>query len=209
MLIGLTGGIATGKSSVSKILTELGATVIDADQITHALQAPGSPALTEIAEAFGPQVIDADGNLDREAVGARIFSDPEARVRLGKIMHPRVGAEMVRQVEQARARGASLVVLDIPLLLEGKAAGTGTAALLGFDTVVLVYASPEVQIERLMKRDNRSREDAAMRVESQMPIDTKRELADVIIDNNGSPEETRRAVEALVRRFAAPANAPR
>ncbi len=196
-LVGLTGGIATGKSTVASVLEKLGATVVCADEVVHELQAPGSPVLAEIARAFGPEVLDERGALRREALGDLVFRDEAARRRLGEIMHPRVIAEMLRRAEEARAAGVPLVVLDIPLLLEGRRAGTGSGALIPFDAVVVVYAPEEAQVERQVARNAYSREEAERRVRAQMPIEEKRRLADHVIDNSGSPEDTERQVRGL------------
>ena len=169
-VIGLSGGIGTGKSTVAAMLAKLGAVVIDADAIVRELQAPGTPMLAEIAAAFGPEVITPDGSLDRARLGDLVFRDPGARERLGRIVHPGVGAEMLRRLEAARRAGARLVVLDIPLLFEGRKAGGGNAARLAFDATVLVYAPKPLQIERQLARDGHDREEALRRVRSQLPI---------------------------------------
>ena len=198
VVVGLSGGIGTGKSSVARLFAEAGAVVIDADAIVHELQAPGTSLLAEIAEAFGPEVLRADGSLDRERLGSIVFRDPEARRRLGAIVHPKVGAEMLRRLEAARAAGARLVVLDIPLLFEGRKAGTGSAALLGFDASVLAYAPEALQIERQIARDRCSRDEALRRIRAQLPIEEKRALADHVIDNSGALTDTARQVRDLV-----------
>lgn len=198
-VIGLSGGIGTGKSTVSQILAALGAVVVDADAIVHRLQAPGTPLVAEIAQAFGPHVLAPDGALDRKRLGDLVFRDPEARARLNALVHPRVGAEMARQLDEARRAGAPLVVLDIPLLFEGRAGGGRGASALPFDATVLVYAPRAVQIERTVARDGCPREEAERRVAAQMPIDDKRALADHVVDNGGSLEDTERQVRALWR----------
>lgn len=196
-VVGLSGGIGTGKSTVTRMLAELGAVVVDADAIVHRLQAAGSPLLDEIAEAFGADVIGTDGALDRKGLADLVFRDPTARARLNAIVHPRVGAEMARELAAARAAAAPLVVLDIPLLFEGRAAGGGGASTLGFDATVLVYAPREQQIERTLARDDGTREDVERRLAAQLPIDEKRALADHVIDNAGTLDETERQVRAL------------
>ena len=198
-IVGLTGGIATGKSTVAKMFEKLGVVLIDADAIVRELQTPGSPALAEIATAFGPEVIDANGELDREAVGARVFRDAEARKRLGYIIHPRVTAVMLRRTEAARAAGAAVVMLDIPLLLEGREAGTGAVVL--FDAVIVVYASEDLQIERQLERNSYERDEAERRVRAQMSIEEKRALADYVIDNTGSLEDTEHQVGEIYSRL--------
>jgi dephospho-CoA kinase len=209
-VIGLTGGIGTGKSTVARMLEELGAVVIDSDAIVHELQAPGTPLLAEIAAAFGPEVLLADGSLDRAALGARVFADAEARARLNAIVHPAVGRESLRRLEAARARGAGLVVLDIPLLFETRLHGTASRANLGVEAVVVVYAPRELQIRRQVERNGYDRAEAERRVDAQLSIEEKRRLADHVIDNSGSLEATRDQVRALYERLAgrAPAEDP-
>jgi dephospho-CoA kinase len=196
-LIGLTGGIGTGKSTVARMLTKLGAALIDADAIVRELQARGSPVLGEIVEAFGRQVLDADGELDRETLGAIVFRDPEARTRLNAIVHPRVGAELARRTREVQQAGAPLVVLDIPLLFESSGSGAQVAKRIGLDAIVVVYAPQEVQIERQIAREGYDREEARRRIGAQRSVEEKRALADFVIDNSGSLEETEQQVRAL------------
>lgn len=205
-VVGLTGGIGTGKSTVARMLARLGAAVIDADAIVHELQAPGTLLLRQIVEAFGEEVLRPDGSLDRARLGRIVFQDPEARQRLNRLVHPAVGAEMARRLEAARRGGARLVVLDIPLLLEGRARGGGAADLV--EEVIVVYAPERVQIERQMERDGATREEAQARVRAQMPIEEKRRLADHVIDNSGSLDATRRQVRALFTRLVDEAEHP-
>jgi len=197
VIVGLSGGIGSGKTTVARMLEKLGASVIDADAIVHELQSPGSPMLREIADAFGDAVIDPSGALDRKALANLVFRDPEARDRLGAIVHPPVGVEMRRRAIAASQAGAPLVVLDIPLLFEGARAGRDARTRFGFASTVLVWAPREMQIERTVARDGCSREDAVRRIESQLGIDEKRAMADHVIDNSGSIEETREQVRAL------------
>jgi len=206
-VIGLTGGIGTGKSTVARMFEKLGAVVIDADAIVHELQAPGTPVLAQIAEAFGPEMIRADGSLDRERLGERVFADAEARTRLGAIVHPPVGMEMMRRLEEARQAQAPLVLLDIPLLLEGRGGSSkGRPARAGdtVEAVIVVYATEAQQIERQRERDGVDLEQAGQKVRAQLPIEQKRELADHVIDNSGSLDETHSQVEALYARLVAP-----
>lgn len=197
LIIGLSGGIGSGKSTVAALLARLGAVVIDADAIVHELQAAGQPLLRDIAQAFGDDLIREDGSLDREALGKIVFEDEPARARLGKIVHPAVGAEMGRRLAAAREGDAPLIVLDIPLLFEGRKAGSAGAAALGYDATILVWVPRETQIERTVARDTCTREEAERRVSAQMPIDEKRDLADHIIDNSGSRSATEAAVRDL------------
>jgi len=211
LMVGLSGGIGSGKSTVSRLLAALGARVIDADAIVHELQAPGSPMLAEIAAAFGPGVIGPGGRLERAALATIVFRDAAARARLGAIVHPGVGAEIARRVAQARSEGVAVLVLDIPLLFEGRKAGTGSAARLEFDATVVVWAPEDAQIARQMARDGCSRELALERIHAQLPLHEKKELADFVIDNSGTPEETERQVNALwqtLRQKAARATPP-
>lgn len=208
--IGLSGGIGTGKSRVARMFAAQGAVVVDADAIVHELQARGQPLVAEIAEAFGPGVLDAQGGLDRAALGAIVFRDPAARTRLNDLVHPKVGAEFARRIAAARAAGARVLVLDIPLLFEGRSRGTGSAARMQFDATVLVYAPEALQIERQLSRDGCARDEAVRRVRAQMPIEEKKALADYVIDNSGTLEETERQVrEVLSRILAAAPSAPR
>ena len=203
--IGLSGGIGTGKSSVSRMFAAQGAVVIDADAIVHELQARGMPLVAEIAAAFGPGVLDSAGGLDRAALGAVVFRDPEARTRLNQIVHPKVGAEFAQRVAAARASGARVLVLDIPLLFEGRRAGTGSAARMDFDATVLVYAPEALQVERQISRDGCSRDEALRRVRAQIPIEEKKALADYVIDNSGTLEETERQVREILSQILAAA----
>ncbi len=189
-MVGLTGGVASGKSTVARSLVGLGATVIDADAIVHELQAPGSPLLDPIREAFGPEIFDSSGALDRKALGAIVFRDVLARARLEKIVHPEVGAEMRRRIDAARDAGVALIVLDIPLLFEGRARRAGGAAQIPVDATILVTVSEETQITRQMSRDGCDRGEAVRRIRAQMPLDEKKQLADFVIDNSGTLEET-------------------
>jgi dephospho-CoA kinase len=197
VVIGLSGGIGSGKSTVARLLVELGATLIDADAIVHALQAPGRPMVDELAAAFGPGILDATGALDRKALGEIAFRDPAARERLNAIVHPPVGAEFARRLAEALAADAELIVLDIPLLFEGRASGRGSAAQAAVSATVLVWVPEALQIERQLARDGCTRDEAVRRVSAQMPLDDKRALADHVIDNSGSLEETERQVRAL------------
>jgi dephospho-CoA kinase len=190
-VLGLTGGIATGKSTVARLFERLGAVVIDADRIVHEIQAPGQPALAEIAAAFGAEMLRPDGSLDRERLGALVFRDADARARLNAIVHPRVGTELARRLAAARAADVRLILLDVPLLLE-----TGGARGL-VEGVIVVYAPEEQQIRRQMERDSCPRDEAERRVRAQLPIEEKRRRADHVIDNSGSLDDT----EAQVRRL--------
>lgn len=200
-VVGLTGGIATGKSRVAGLLEGLGARVVCADRIVREIQSPGSDALKEITQAFGEDCALPSGELDRGKLGNLVFRDPGARKKLNDIIHPRVTRMMAQQLDEHRLSGAAVVVLDIPLLLEGRKAGRGTGAVLRFDEIVVVYADEGVQLERLTARDGLSRDDALARIAAQMEIEEKREMADVVVDNRGSWEETERQVRELYSRW--------
>lgn len=203
--LGLTGGIGSGKSTVSTLFRERDVTVVDADAIVHELQAPGTPMLDEIAEAFGPEVILENGALDRAALAEIVFQDPEARRRLGLIVHGPVGLEMLRRVNEAREARVPLVVVDIPLLFEGARAGRDTAGLLGLDASVTVWVPAELQLERTVARDDCTPAEAQRRIDAQLPLDEKKRLADYVIDNSGTRDDTKRQVVALFEKLSEPA----
>lgn len=194
MKIGLTGGIASGKSTVSRMLKERGALIVDADQISREIVMPGSPVLQQIAEAFGSDILQGDGTLDRKRLGAIIFADDDKRRTLNAIMHPPIRARMMQQMnEYETAYPQRLVVADIPLLYESNLQHM-------FEEVVVVYVPETVQIKRLMQRDGISEEHAKERIASQMPLSDKRERADVVIDNSRSLEDTEKQVDQYVMR---------
>jgi dephospho-CoA kinase len=167
-----------------------GVTVIDADDIARHVVQPGRPALDDIEEAFGEDVIAADGTLDRQALGDRIFEDPEARKRLNAITHPRIAREMRRRTEEAGERGEPWVVYDAALLVENELEDA-------FDCLIVVTAEPETQIDRLQQRDGMTRQEAQSRLDAQLPLEEKVEVADYLIDNDGALEETRSQVDRL------------
>jgi dephospho-CoA kinase len=187
-VVGLTGGIGTGKSTVSAMLRDLGATVIDADQGTRAVQAPGSEGLRQLVEAFGPAILAPDGQLDRARLADLAFHDPEARRHLNGIVHPLVQRWMAERQQEAAERGDPVVVLDIPLLFEARGVGA-------FETVLLVYAPEAVQLDRLVRLRGMTEEQARARIAAQMPIEDKRRLASHVIQNTGSLDDLRRDVE--------------
>jgi dephospho-CoA kinase len=188
-LIGLTGGVGSGKSTVARMLAGLGATVVDADEATHAVYAPGTDGFDAIVEAFGQQYV-RDGQIDRKRLGDLVFKDDAARLRLNEIVHPRVREWMAARTAEAVERGADVVVQDVALLFEN-----GLQDL--FSSTVLVYARPQTQIERLVDERGVSPDRARSMLAAQMPIDEKRPLATFVIDNDGSLEATRRQVEEV------------
>lgn len=186
--MGLTGGIASGKSAVSQRMAGHGAVIIDADQLARQAVAPGSEALAEIVEHFGEDMLTAEGRLDRAALGERVFGDESARERLNSIVHPRVRAEAARQREYVA--DGSVVVEDIPLLIE-----TGQQD--RFDVVVVVQAPHEERVRRMVEDRGMSREEAESRVRAQASDKERAAAADVVLDNSGSPEELVRQVDDL------------
>ena len=191
-IIGLTGGIGTGKSTVSKILLSLGVPVVDADQISRSLLAPGSIYVAKLVSIFGDWMIDSDGNVDRKKLGEKIFSSPELRIQLEQFLHPLIKEEIHRLIKEYRAQKVDLLVLDIPLLFEGAYWQSRV------DQVWLVDLSEKVQLARIINRDDLIEEGAKRRIEAQMPLRDKRILANVIIENNGTFEELEKKVGQLV-----------
>ncbi len=191
MIIGLTGGIATGKSTVSNILIQLGQAIVDSDRIAREVVEPGRPAYDQIVAHFGTDILLPNNELDRAKLGKVIFSNPDERKVLEQITHPAIYAEMDLQIAQIIQNGYQLVFLDVPLLIE-------TGMHKKVDKVVLVYTDVETQLTRLMARDHSSKEDALKRISAQMPIEEKRSYADYIIENNGSLEELQTQVSALL-----------
>ncbi len=190
-VIGLTGGIACGKSTVSAHLRRRGLTVVDADLVARELTAPGTEGLRQIKETFGWQYVCPDGTLDRKRLGEKVFAEPEALERLNAIMTPLLRAELSRQLAAAEPP----VVLDAALLLENAAYRDLV------DCVWVVTASPEHQLERLMARNRYSRRQAEARISAQMPEAVRLAQADAVIDNNGTVEETCAGVDALLARL--------
>ena len=196
-LIALTGGIASGKSTIARRLAERGAVVVDADAIVRDVQAVGSPVLDEIAAAFGEDVITADGALDRAALGARVFGDDEALARLNAIVHPAVRAESARRFAAAfDADPAAVVVYDVPLLVEARVDDP-------WDLIVVADAPAALRAGRLVDERGLSESDAAARLASQVSDDRRRAIADVVIDTAGSLEETLTQADALWERLTA------
>ena len=193
-IIGVTGGIASGKSSVSRWLISKGYPVIDADIAARKVVEPGMSALEEIKAVFGQDICFRDGTLDRKKLGSIVFADAEKRQILNHIVHPAVRKWMIEETEKAFQQGAKLVFMDIPLLFESKLTHM-------VEEVILVYVKPEVQLKRLMDRDHFTEEEAVARIRAQMPIDDKRELADYIVDNNGEFTETEQQLIEIIDQF--------
>ncbi|NGZ75798.1 dephospho-CoA kinase [Saccharibacillus alkalitolerans] len=197
MRIGLTGGIATGKSTVSRLLEARGVRIVDADVIARDVMNPGQPLLAAVAERFGPEFLLPEGGLDRRRMAEHIFNRPQEREALNAIVHPAIRAEIRRQVDAYEAEGpGTLVAADIPLLYE-----SGLEEL--YEKIVVVYVPRELQLSRLMLRDGLSPEQAQGRLNAQLDIEDKKRRADYVIDNSGSPENTERQVERLLESLRA------
>ena len=182
-IIGLTGGVAAGKSLVAGILQRWGAEVIDADQLARSAVAPGSRGLEQVIAAFGTGILLQDGTLDRKKTASIVFSDPGRRALLESILHPEIRALAAAEIGRLAKKGVQILFYMAPLLIE---AGTVAAV----DEVWVVTVRPEVQIERLMLRDGIDREAALRIIGSQMPLDQKERYGSVVIDNSGTPEQT-------------------
>ncbi len=189
--VGLTGGIASGKSTVARMFVDLGAHLVDTDLLSRQAVEPGSPGLAAIVQAFGPGVLGPEGGLDRRGLREVVFRDPAARARLNAIVHPRVRELMAGELAHWRATDpAGIVLVDVPLLFESAWAGR-------FAAVVLVYVPRAVQIARLMKRDGVSQAQAEAALSAQMDIEQKRGLAQFVVDNSGPITDTHSQVRAV------------
>ncbi|MGO1989651.1 dephospho-CoA kinase [Mammaliicoccus vitulinus] len=188
-VIGLTGGIATGKSTASNILKERGFYIVDADIASRKAVAKGSTGLKQVQEVFGDQAI-IDGEMNRQYVGSVVFKDESMRLKLNNIIHPIVRDIMDAEKKFGLEKGKK-VIMDIPLLFENKLQDT-------VDETWLVYTTEETQISRLKQRNQLSDDEATSRIQSQMPIEEKKQLADEIIDNNGTLEELAQNIETLI-----------
>lgn len=192
-LVALTGGIASGKSTIARRLAEHGAVVVDADQIVRDVQQPGSPVLADLADAFGADILHADGSLDRAALGARAFGDDDAVARLNAIVHPAVRIESARLFAAAFAADLeAVVVYDVPLLVEARVDDP-------WELIVVAHAPADVRRHRLVELRGLSEADAAARLASQVSDEARLAVADVVIDTAGSLEETHRQVDELWR----------
>ena len=192
-VIGLTGGVASGKSTVARLFEERGIEVIDADQLSRQAVLPGSEGLRAVVEAFGADILNSDGGLDRKKLGQRIFADRRLRSTLEQILHPVIRQLSEERLQQAAAEGRKVVVYMAPLLIEAGAVDR-------VDEIWVVSVHPDVQLQRLMVRDGIGREAAERIIASQMPLAEKERHAGVVIDNNGSPEETVCRVKDILKR---------
>jgi dephospho-CoA kinase len=189
-MVGLTGGIGSGKSAVSRLLAERGAVVVDADLVAREVVAPGTCGLQRVVEEFGAEILLPDGSLDRPGLGRRVFSDPDALQRLNAIVHPLVGERTAELIERARRQGAQVVVHDVPLLVENGLAGM-------YDAVVVVAATPETQLDRLVRLRGMTEQEARQRIAAQAPLEDKLALATHVIHNDGPLEELAAQVDRL------------
>ena len=190
MLVGLTGGIACGKTTVARLMTQKGALVVDADQVARDVVQPGSAGLLSVEKAFGHWVLTVDGFLDRPALSEHIFSHPQDRQVLEGILHPLIAEESQAQITNALQSNAPLVVYDAALLFE-----SGRAE--AFRPIIVVSTSVDIQIQRLMERDELTRNDAHKRIDAQMPVREKAQQADFVIHNDGSLSALQDAVNDL------------
>ncbi|MDH5491885.1 MAG: dephospho-CoA kinase [Myxococcales bacterium] len=204
--IGLTGGIASGKSSVARLFSELGVPVVDADRLAREVVARGTEGLQEIVETFGESMRRPDGSLDRERLGALVFADETARAKLEAITHPRIARAAASRIAELRTSGAPYILYEAALIVEKKMQKA-------FSALIVVAVEPETQLRRLMGRDGFEASAARARIDTQEPLARKLELADYVIRNDGDLEETRAQVErvhaALLERFAEPAGRAR
>lgn len=188
--MGLTGGVASGKTTVANMLRELGAKIVDADELARRAVARGTLTFQKIVEEFGNDFLDKNGELDRKKLGRYVFNDATRKEKLEKIIHPVIGKMLIDSIESEREKKTEILILDIPLLFENNMQ-------MWIRPVILVYTNPEKQIERLMKRENLSESEALNIIKSQMPIEEKKKLADFIIDNNDDLIKTESQVKII------------
>ena len=196
MIIGLTGSIASGKSTVASMLKKKGYPVVDADEIARLVVEPGSEVMQEIEAQFGSSMIRSDGSLNREKMGELVFGNEEARKKLNGIIHPAIRKEMHRQKDEWLDKGANTVILDIPLLFESKLQSH-------VDKILVISVTPEIQKSRLMERNSLSEKEAEARIQSQLPITEKEQGADAVVHNNGSLEETEKQLDEVLHNWNA------
>lgn len=194
MIIGLTGSIASGKSTVAKMLAELKLPIVDADQVARDVVEPGTETLAKIVAVFGETILLADGTMDRAQLGQIIFHDPKKRVALNDIIHPAIRTEMLRQRDAYTKSSEPHIIMDIPLLFESR--------LQHFvDKILVVSINEDVQLQRLMARNQLSEEDALARIRSQLPMSVKQKGADAVIYNNGKTEQTKLQLHAILKEW--------
>lgn len=191
---GLTGGIATGKSTAKKLIEGLGYPVIDADEISHTLSAVGQAGYAGILSHFGNEVLQKDQTLDRKKLGQIVFSDPQRKLELENILHPLIRAEVLRQREQHEKNGVPVCFYDVPLLFEKQLWND-------FDATVLIWCDPRIQLERLMKRNNLTEAEARLRMQNQIELIEKVRMATYCVDNSGDTEDLGKQLVRLVQRL--------
>jgi dephospho-CoA kinase len=189
-IYGLTGGISSGKSSIAEMFRSLGAPVVDADKLARAVVMPGSEALAEIVDRFGAELLQADGSLDRQKLGAIVFADSEARQALNRITHPRIAAAGADAIAALAKAGETIAIYEAALIVENNLHK-------GMQGLIVVSLPEEMQVERLMRRDGLPRDQAEARIQSQLPLVDKVRVADYVIDNSGTLAETREQVVSL------------
>lgn len=192
--LGLTGGIATGKTTISNYLKSIDIPVLDADEYARKVVEPGTPGLDEITNTFGEQVLRADGSLNRKLLGQIVFNDSSARQTLNDITHPRIQQMMADELHRLAEQQIPLVILDIPLLLENQNVA-------GADAVMVVTIPESLQLTRLMQRNNLTEKEAQSRISAQMPLAEKEKLADFVIDNSGTISSTQKQVEKVIQKI--------
>lgn len=194
MIIGLTGSIASGKSTVANMLKNYGLPIVDADVVARLVVEPGTPTLQKIVEVFGEEALTEEGAMDRQKIGSIIFNNEEKRKQLNSIIHPAIREEMLRQRDEHSENGATTVIMDIPLLFESK--------LQHFvEKIIVVSVSETTQLNRLMDRNQLTEEDAKARIASQLPLSVKEQGADAVINNNGTIEQTAQQLEKILRNW--------
>jgi dephospho-CoA kinase len=195
-LLGLTGGIASGKSTVAAILRRLGVAIINADELSREVVQPGQEAWKEIVDTFGPAILQEDKTLDRRKLRKIVFDNPEARKKLEAIIHPRVRALAEKKISELAATGSSIIVYEVPLLFEAQIH-------LWLRPVILVACDVETQKKRLLERDRLTEAEAQQHLDAQMSLEDKRKLADYVIENNGDLEELERQVRGVLQKIQA------
>lgn len=194
LIVGLTGGIASGKSTVSQMILELGFPIVDADIVAREVVEIGEDTYTQLIDSFGKEILHEDKTLNRQALGNIIFHDEEKRLLLNSIMHPAIRQRIQQQKNNYLEDGCDTVFLDIPLLLEGEET-------YGTDKILVVSVTSELQLERLMKRNHLSEVDAKARISSQMSLNEKVSLADAVIDNSGTMEESKKQLINILQKW--------
>ncbi|WP_077619038.1 dephospho-CoA kinase [Bacillus sinesaloumensis] len=194
LTIGLTGGIASGKSTVSQMFNEAGIVIIDADVIARKVVEVGEEAYKQIVQSFGEDILLPDKTIDRPKLGSVVFFSEEKRLLLNSIVHPAVRKQMLKEKEEHELNGEDLIIMDIPLLFESKLTSL-------VDKTLLVYVNYETQLSRLMSRNRLNKEDAEARIKSQMPLNEKVTLADAVVDNNGTIEDTRKQLQEVCEKW--------